>query len=160
GTVATFFDANTNAPLSDFTATIAWGDGNISGGTVSSLGSGNFSVTGTNTYAQSGTFPVSVQIQDVGGATALFVSTANVSSGSTATTTTLSSSANPSVVGSPVTFTALVTSGSDTPTGSVQFVIDRISVTVGLINGVASSASISGLSAGQYLVVATYMPTG
>src|SRR5262249_33302952 len=51
GIVAIFSDANTNAPLSDFTATITWGDGNASAGTVASLGSGNFSVSGTNTYA-------------------------------------------------------------------------------------------------------------
>jgi hypothetical protein len=83
GMVATFSDANSNAPLSDFTATITWGDGNTSAGTVSSLGSGNFSVSGTNTYAQSGTFSVNVQINDVGGATTTVSSTANVSSAGT-----------------------------------------------------------------------------
>jgi hypothetical protein len=37
---------------------------------------------------------------------------------------------------------------------------DGITITLSLHNGVATSPSISGLSAGQYAVVATYMPTG
>jgi uncharacterized repeat protein (TIGR01451 family) len=42
-----------------------------------------------------------------------------------ATAVTISSSANPSVFGQPVVFTALVTSGSGAvPTGSVQFIVD------------------------------------
>src|SRR5207237_7054371 len=78
--VATCSDANLNAPVSDFTATINWGNGTTSAGTITSLGGGNFSVSGTNTYAQSGTLPVSVTIMDVGGATITVSSTANVAS--------------------------------------------------------------------------------
>jgi hypothetical protein len=44
-----------------------------------------------------------------------------IASGTTPSTTTLTSSANPSVYGQPVTFTATVTGGSGTPTGSVSF---------------------------------------
>jgi hypothetical protein len=51
-------------------------------------------------------------------------------------------------------------SSSGTPTGSVQFVVDNISITIGLVNGVATTPSISGLSVGQYAVVASYVPTG
>ena len=88
GVVATFTDANPNAPLSDFTATITWGNGNISTGTVTALGSGNFSVSGTNTYAQSGTFGVNVAIADVGGSTANATTTVNVGGTSPAITLT------------------------------------------------------------------------
>jgi len=79
GTVATFTDSNTaNAP-SDFGATITWGDGITSAGTVSG-GNGTFTVSGTHTYAASGQDAVAVTLADdaPGTATATANSTANV----------------------------------------------------------------------------------
>src|SRR5205807_613133 len=58
--------------------TITWGDGHVSAGTIASNGSGGYNVTGTNTYAEEGSFAISVKINDVGGATATAGSTANV----------------------------------------------------------------------------------
>jgi hypothetical protein len=78
GVVASFTDADPNAVASDFTATITWGDGHTSTGTVAGNGSGTFTVSGTNTYAEEGSFPISVQISDAGGATTTASSTANV----------------------------------------------------------------------------------
>ena len=49
-------------------ATIDWGDGNTSAGTVVVSGSG-FAVNGGHTYAAPGTFTVVVVIQDAGGST-------------------------------------------------------------------------------------------
>jgi ELWxxDGT repeat protein len=70
-TVATFTDANAGAPISDFTATINWGDGTAaSPGTVVSNGNGNFTVTGTHTYADEGSHPVMATVSDVGGSSA------------------------------------------------------------------------------------------
>lgn len=68
GVVATFSDGNLQAPVSDFRATITWGDNNSSAGTISATGQGNFTVSGTNVYAEEGTFPISVQVFDLGGA--------------------------------------------------------------------------------------------
>jgi hypothetical protein len=76
GEVASFTDANPKAPVSDFTATIDWGDGTPpSAGTVVQLGpvGSPFEVFGTHTYADAGvntgtgTFPIHVYITDVGG---------------------------------------------------------------------------------------------
>jgi hypothetical protein len=78
GVVATFTDANSNATASDFTATITWGDGATSTGTVAVGTSGGFTVSGTHTYAEEGTDNISVKIKDVGGATATASSTAKV----------------------------------------------------------------------------------
>jgi hypothetical protein len=75
------------------------------------------------------------------------------------TTIALSSSANPSVVGQAVTFTATVSASTGTPTGSVQFVIDGTPSTVGLSNGVAATTA-SSLSVGSHTIVANYIPTG
>ena len=80
GTVATFTDTDTGNVASDFIATINWGDGNTTAGTVSGSG-GTFTVSGTHTYATSASFPVIVTLADdpPGTATATTTSTANVS---------------------------------------------------------------------------------
>ncbi len=71
-TVATFTDANPNATTTDFTASIVWGDGATTSGTVSQVtGSSpngvSFTVSGSHNYAEEGTFPISVTISDDGG---------------------------------------------------------------------------------------------
>src|SRR5207302_2340297 len=78
GTVATFTDANPNAPLSDFTATITWGDGQTSAGTITVGSGGSFTVTGTHSYATEGSPAIAVQIRDVGGSTVTANTTATV----------------------------------------------------------------------------------
>jgi phospholipase C len=78
-TVAAFTDGNAGAAASDFSATINWGDGNQSPGTVTTNMVGGFNVTGTNTYSRFGVYPVSVTIDDVGGANVTVQSEANVS---------------------------------------------------------------------------------
>ena len=81
-----------------------------------------------------------------------------------AATTVLTSSANPSVVGQPVTFTAAVTapSGDPTPTGAVQFAIDGTSVgsPVTLDGSGQATDTEAGLSAGSHSVTIAYAPTG
>ncbi|HET9060632.1 MAG TPA: PKD domain-containing protein [Acidimicrobiales bacterium] len=71
GVLATFTDANPTAPLSDFTATIDWGDGTPDTvGQVSGPTGGTFSVSGSHTYATLGPKTITVHIVDVGGSTA------------------------------------------------------------------------------------------
>ena len=62
-TVATFSDSNTANVAGDFVATIDWGDGTSSAGTVSGSG-GAFTVTGSHTYAHSGQDTLLVNIAD------------------------------------------------------------------------------------------------
>jgi hypothetical protein len=80
GTVATFSDTYTGNVPGDFTATIDWGDGTTTAGTVSG-GSGTLSVSGTHTYAHPGHENVTVTLNDdaPGTATATAHSAANVS---------------------------------------------------------------------------------
>ncbi len=81
-----------------------------------------------------------------------------LTTGNTATTTTLVSSPNPSTFGQSVTFTATVT-GADggTPTGTVTFTADGTNV-LGMIalSGGQAAASTSALSAGAHSIVASY----
>ncbi|HEX7446069.1 MAG TPA: dockerin type I domain-containing protein [Pirellulales bacterium] len=80
GTVASFTDANALPRLSTFSATIDWGDGmGSTSGTVVANAAGGFDVQGTHVYAEEGTLPVTVTIDDTGGNQATAVSTANVS---------------------------------------------------------------------------------
>jgi cyclophilin family peptidyl-prolyl cis-trans isomerase len=63
--VATFTDADPNAQATNFTATIDWGDNTpTSTGTVAVASGGGFQVTGTHTYATTGTFAPAVTIVD------------------------------------------------------------------------------------------------
>ena len=77
-TVATFTDANPNALASDFTATINWGDGTNTTGTVVAQNGSAFAVDGAHTYADEGKYTVDVSITDVGGSTASATSNANI----------------------------------------------------------------------------------
>jgi hypothetical protein len=72
GVVATFTDANPGATAGDFSATIAWGDGQTAPGAIvpDPTRTGTFDVTGTNTYAEEGTYAPDVVLRDAGGATA------------------------------------------------------------------------------------------
>src|SRR5205823_6990383 len=75
GTVATFHTTIPTQTASSFKATINWGDGHTSNGTVAANTSGGFDVSGTNTYALPGLYPVSVLIQDFSGNTATVINT-------------------------------------------------------------------------------------
>jgi hypothetical protein len=77
------------------------------------------------------------------------------------TNTLLTSSANPSVFGQNVIFTATVAASdlsSNPPTGLIQFQVDgtNFATPVTLTGGVARSAAISGLSVGQHAIQAIY----
>jgi hypothetical protein len=78
GVVATFTDADPAGTVSDYTATITWGDGTNSTGSVTSNGSDGFKVTGYHTYAAAGNVPLTVVINDVGRSTATPTATAYV----------------------------------------------------------------------------------
>jgi hypothetical protein len=73
GPTATFVDANPFAPKTDFSATITWGDGSMATvGTISGppSGPGPYTVSGSHTYASTGTFTITTKINDVGGSSA------------------------------------------------------------------------------------------
>ena len=71
--LATFTDANPLGSAGDFTATINWGDGATSPGTLVELGrntaGANYMVLGSHVYAQAGAYLLGVTVTDVGGVT-------------------------------------------------------------------------------------------
>ncbi len=90
GVVATFSDGTYTTPTG-FTASINWGDGHTSSGTIAFAGTKNetningqivsvntFTVTGSNTYASTGSYPLSITITDPNGNAATVEPTARV----------------------------------------------------------------------------------
>ncbi|MCA1690076.1 MAG: hypothetical protein LC720_06470, partial [Actinobacteria bacterium] len=69
-TIATFTDANPNATLADFSATVAWGDGASGPATVTVDPGGVFAVSAGHAYADPGPHTATVAIADDGGSTA------------------------------------------------------------------------------------------
>jgi len=77
-TVATFTDANAGAKATEFRASIVWGDGQSSAGTIVAQTGGGFAVVGTHRYDGKGTYAVAARVADEGGSTAGALSTASV----------------------------------------------------------------------------------
>ena len=79
-----------------------------------------------------------------------------------ATTAAIVSTANPAVLGQPISFTVTVSAeapGSGTPTGTVQFQIDgtNFGKAVALSNGSATSGAISTIKLGTHTITASYL---
>jgi hypothetical protein len=70
GPTAAFTDQSSTGTLSDFSATISWGDSTSSPGTiVGGPGNAPYTVSGSHTYTSTGTFTVTTTINDIGGST-------------------------------------------------------------------------------------------
>jgi hypothetical protein len=77
--VATFTSDNPSATATNFMATITWGDNHQSAGTITPNGQGGFNVSGTNIYAQAGSYPITVVVTDQFSSMGTGHGTANVS---------------------------------------------------------------------------------
>jgi hypothetical protein len=117
----------------------------------------------TFTVASSGTHTITFAGTDATGDKTTFIDAVTLSSLSvTTTTTTLASSANPSLFGVSVTFTATVTGSA--PTGNVAFSADgstlsgcaAVALPAGSGNIKTATCSTSALSAGTHSIVASY----
>ncbi len=152
--VATFTDVDTNATAADYSASISWGDGGTSAGTVTG-GGGSFTVTGSHTYAEEGSRQVTVTITDVDNAS----NSANTTS--TATITDASLTASPACAatslrsynGSTATFV-----DAASPSGTLS----DFSASINWGDGSTSAGTVSGSNGGPYSVSGshTYATTG
>jgi hypothetical protein len=154
---ATFSDADTGAPASDFSGTIDWGDGSAAttfgNANVIANGNGSFTVSGlSHTYAEEGTYNTSVAIDDAGGSAAtetgvttvadapLTAGTVTVSGGIEGTTAaTLNATFSDADTGAPASdFSGTIdwgdgsaattfTDGNVTPNGNGSFTVSGLS---------------------------------
>ena len=67
GVLASFADADPARKARDYAATIDWGDGKVTKGSVASTTGGAFTVSGSHTYVHNFSYPISVVVQDAGG---------------------------------------------------------------------------------------------
>ena len=148
----TFTSVSDNANCSLSSGTVTCNFTNVPAG-----GTGSFTINGAVTAANGsqiahGAYQIAATgFPTLGGQTVLTDVT------SAATTTTVSSSAAPSVFGQNVVFTANVTSGSGTPTGTVQFVIDGANFGSPVtLSGGSAQINTSGLTVAGHTVQAIY----
>jgi uncharacterized protein (TIGR03118 family) len=78
GAVAAFGSTNSQAMAGDSTATIDWGDGTTTAGTVSATGNGGFNVNGMHIYGEDGAKTVVVVLHGTGNLLATASSTIHV----------------------------------------------------------------------------------
>lgn len=107
GTVATLIDPDPPQNGATYHATIAWGDGNTSPGTVAAAQGGGFDVSGAYTYTKAGLFRLKVDADDGQGRTAHDEADVTVDAG------TLSGQALPFSVELPNSYSGLVAMFTD-----------------------------------------------
>lgn len=153
-----------------FTASVTSSAG-TPGGTVtfldggSPIGSGNLNASGVATFTTGalslGSHAITAQYEANGNYAASTSSTLTQTVVPYSTTTAISSSLNPSPFGQIVTFTATVTSGGGTPSGTVTFFDGVNSIGIGGLNGTGvATFSISTLSIGSHDITAQYGASG
>ena len=144
---------------SNFTVTTFTGTADISSTGTLSAGS----VTTPN-FSAGVLASQSVTISNAGNFTLTATHTGNIESGTSntftvlpSTNTAISALPSPSVFGQSVTFSATVSGGNGTPTGTVQFQIDGANFgTVTLAGGNASSGNTATLSTGNHTIGGIY----
>jgi hypothetical protein len=144
GTVATFTAGDPLATAADFSASISWGDGGSSAGTVSASGAG-FAVSAGHTYAEEGTYQVNVSVAEIADVSnsAVAHSVASVGDGPITASPACEATSLRSYDGRAATFSdAAGTYGS-----AADF-----SATIHWGDGTSTAGTISALSGGAYAV--------
>ena len=119
---ANFTDDNPGDHTGDFTVTIHWGDGNDTAGTAvydgDVLGVATYHIAGAHTYADNGSYNISIDVVDDGGSTTTVTGTATVAN--VAPTIAISGATNVNE-GSPYSLTlgAVTDPGMDTVTSYI-----------------------------------------
>jgi hypothetical protein len=141
--VATFTDGRGYAPTTDFTATIAWGDGATSVGRVQAMSTpGTYQVFGDHVYAEAGPYAASVSVRDVDGAATVVLSAATV-----ADTSFTYASAYPFAPQAGIPFTGPVATFTDLNTLSTAA---DLQATIDWGDGTTSRGQVDDHGSGQY----------
>jgi len=133
--VASFADPTSYSTAGEYSASINWGDGSSSAGTIVKTADGEFDVLGSHTYAEEGTSPVTVTITD----------TDNPDNSATATTTAKIADApihaqGRSLITTPAAYSGPVATFTDEANGPIA----DFSATVNWGDGSSSAGTISG----------------
>jgi hypothetical protein len=162
GSVATFSDGTATAN-DTFTALINWGDGASGPGTVTGSG-GNYTVSGSHTYAEDGQYTVTVTVTETGASPgASGTATASVAENDlTVHTTPLTTPEGQSLSGPVGTFSDPGAPGSDVYSAAINWGDGTSSA--GTVTGSAGNYTASGshtyADEGNYTVTLTVSETG
>jgi len=146
GVIATFTDPNVTSVVSDFTATIVWGDGTTSTGVVTG-GAGSFSVSGNHIFADELTGSYSVTLTDDAPGTATATASAALT---VAEADSLTGAVTPIATVEGATFSGAVATFTDTYTSNVASDFTATitwgdgTTTVGTVTLLGGSATVSG----------------
>jgi uncharacterized repeat protein (TIGR01451 family) len=117
-TVAHFTDADPNGTVSDYSATINWGDGTSpSAGTIVPNLAGGFDVAGSHTYTGSGSKTITVKIDDAGGSSVTAISSATLPLADLAVS--VGATPNPVKFGTTLTYKLQIKNGGPTDAANV-----------------------------------------
>ncbi len=151
-TVATFTDGNPSAGVADFTSgggavTIDWGDTSTSTATVTRTGPGQFSVSGGHTYAEEGSYSLTVHIADDGGSTATATATASIGDAA------LAASGTPAFTSTGTVNSILATFTDNNPLATVtDFTSGGGAVTIDWGDTTTSAGTVTQTGTGQFSV--------
>ena len=155
GAAVTFTATVTSSATGTPTGTVTFQDGSsmLGTGTLSG-GKATFATSGLGTGAHSITAIYGGDTNFTGSTSAVLTQTI----GKAASSSSVSSSSNPSVLGAAVTFTASVTSpvGGAPPTGTVTFQDGASQIGTGMLSGGTSAITTSALTAGAHSITAIY----
>ena len=148
------FTATVSGLVIQPTGTVTFMDG------ATTLGTGNLNAGGQATFTTSALSTGSHSITAVYGGNSYYnSSTSNLLTQTVnqqASTTAVSSSANPSALGASVTFTATVTGAGATPTGTVTFKDGATTLGSGTLSSGQATYSTSSLALGAHSITAVY----
>lgn len=148
-TVATFSDPDPAATAGEYLATIAWGDGSSSPGTITGLDGGPFTVSGTHTYAEEGANLATVYISDASDPTntGIINSTVNVSDATLSASCAMPANSLTSFGGTAATFT----DGDPSATAS------DYTATINWGDGSTAPGVVSGPDSGPFTISGTHV---
>jgi len=148
-TVATFSDADGAATASEYLATIAWGDGSSSPGTITGPDAGPFAVSGTHTYAEEGANALTVYIVDTSDPTntAIVTSIVNVGDAPLSASCAMPANSLTSFSGTAATFT-------DGDPGATR---SDYSATISWGDGSSAPGTVSGPDGGPFTISSAHV---
>jgi hypothetical protein len=166
GAVAAIGSAATGAVAGDFTATIGWGDGTSSTGTLTATGNGGFLVLGHHDYTEEGTETVTVTVADNSSHTVSSTASAQVTD-APLVATPISVAAQPSLTVSNLQVASVTdTGGAEAATNYTATIDwgDGTTTSTGSVSVSANTINIAGghtyTMAGRYHVTITVTDEG
>ncbi len=143
------------------------GNGGTLAGSVNFLANGNVIGAGTVNASGAATFTTSTLAAGTYSITATYTGDANDGSSTSSptsltvslatTTTAITVTPDPALVGAAITITAKVTGNGGTPTGSVNFIANGITLNTATLTGGTASFTTSALAPGTYAITASYL---